>query len=172
MPSFKSLAYFYRKARGMYSDMLLRRWRRSTTKERFSYAHICQAAALTIQHPPQQHNKCNLVVFCAHVGPFLNSLNFLFIHTQCLTLKSSLCAKIITGFAYMITVIQDINNLTITLPYLLILSWDFPFYFVKASLAVVWTFTWQKSRNERTPSKEKELAAKSLWEHCANKYIH
>lgn len=163
MPSFKRLAYFYQKARGTYSDVLLSRWMCSTTKENFSCAHIFQAAALTTQHPRQQH-KCHLVVVCAQVGPFLNSPYFLFIHSA-LCMKSILCTKITTGFTYMITLIQDINNLTITLQYLLILSLDFPFYFVKASLAVAWNFTWQKSRNEWTRSKEKvRISSQSLWE--------
>lgn len=39
-------------------------------------------------------------------------LNFLFIHTQYLTLKSNPCTKITTVFASMITVIQDINLTT------------------------------------------------------------
>lgn len=61
----------------------------------------------------------------------------------------------------MITVIQDINNLPITLEYSLILLVDFPFYFLKASLTLMQSFLYQKSRNEQTPLKS-ELAAKSL----------
>lgn len=88
-------------------------------------------------------------------------LNFLFIHTQCLSLKSIHCTKITTGFAY-IAVIQDINNQTVTPQYLLILSLDFPFHFVNASLAVVWSFTWQKSGSEWTPPKKKSRLSSQI----------
>lgn len=79
-----------------------------------THTHTLLAAELTTQDPPQQHNKCSLIAVHAQGGPFLRSPTFLFIYTLCLTLMSTPCTLVTTGFACMIAVIQDISTLTCT----------------------------------------------------------
>lgn len=160
-PSFKRLAYFYQKTRGMDSDMLFRRQMYSTIKERFSYTLFPSSSTGHPAPSPTEQQMQSGSCPCS-----CRSFFQLFIHSAWpwspfIALKYWVC--------FYDNVIQN-NNLPITLQYSLILLLDFPFYFLKASLTVMQCFLCQKSRNEWT-TLTSELAAKSLWDQLC-KHIH